>query len=69
MLARSKSKSIEREITEALMNIEIGHEDLWQLLMKEKTVKNQKEALGWWKDKEVILKKSEWIWVNLIEEG
>ena len=59
MLARSKSKSIEREITEALMNIEIGHEDLWQLLMKEKTVKNQKEALGWWKDKEVILKKSE----------
>ena len=29
MLARSKSKSIEREITEALMNIEIGHEDLW----------------------------------------
>ena len=69
MLARSKSKSIEREITEALMNIEIGHEDLWQLLMKKKTVKNQKEALGWWKDKEVILKKSEWIWVNLIEEG
>ena len=69
MLARSKSKSIEREITEALMNIEIGHEDLWQLLMKKKTVKNQKEALRWWKDKEVILKKSEWIWVNLIEEG
>ena len=37
--------------------------------MKKKTVKNQKEALGWWKNKEVILKKSEWIWVNLIEEG
>ena len=69
MLGKSKSNSIEREITEALMNIEIGHEDLWQLLMKKKTVKNQKEALGWWKDKEVILKKSEWIWVNLIEEG
>ena len=69
MLARSKSKSIEGEITEALINIEIGHEDLWQLLMKKKTVKNQKKALGWWKDKEVILKKSEWIWVNLIEEG
>ena len=69
MLGKTKSNSIEREITEALMNIEIGHEDLWQLLMKKKTVKNQKEALGWWKDKEVILKKSEWIWVNLIEEG
>ena len=69
MLGKTKSNSIEREITEALMNIEIGHEDLWQLLMKKKTVKNQKEALGWWKNKEVILKKSEWIWVNLIEEG
>ena len=69
MLGKTKSNSIEREITEALMNIEIGHEDLWQLLMKKKTVKNQKEALVWWKNKEVILKKSEWIWVNLIEEG
>ena len=29
MLGKTKSNSIEREITEALMNIEIGHEDLW----------------------------------------
>ena len=28
MLGKTKSNSIEREITEALMNIEIGHEDL-----------------------------------------
>ena len=34
MLARSKLNSIESKISEALINNEISHEDLWQLLMK-----------------------------------
>ena len=45
MLARSKSNSIESKISEALINSEISHEDLEQLLMKKKNIENLKKAL------------------------
>ena len=38
MLARSKLKSIESKISEALINSEISHEDLF--LMKKKNIEN-----------------------------
>ena len=40
MLARSKLNSIESKISEALIDNEISHEDLQQLLMKKETIKN-----------------------------
>ena len=45
ILARSKSNSIESKISEALINSEISHEDLEQLLMKKKNIENLKKAL------------------------
>ena len=45
VLARSKSNSIESKISEALINTEISHEDLEQLLMKKKNIENLKKAL------------------------
>ena len=45
VLARSKSNSIESKISEALINSEISHEDLEQLLMKKKNIENLKKAL------------------------
>ena len=36
MLASSKLNSIESKISEALMNNQISHEDLWQLSMSKK---------------------------------
>ena len=38
MLARSKLNSIESKISEALINNEIIHEILWQLLMRKETI-------------------------------
>ena len=40
MLARSKLKSIKSKISEALINNEISHKTLWQLLMKRKNTEN-----------------------------
>ena len=40
MLARSKLNSIENKIFEALINNEISHENLKQLLMKKKIIVN-----------------------------
>ena len=46
-LARSKLNSIESKISEALINNEISHKILWQLLMKKKIIMKLKKALGW----------------------
>ena len=40
MLARSKLNNIENKIFEALINNEISHENLKQLLMKKKIIVN-----------------------------
>ena len=53
MLARSKLNSIENKISKALMDNEISHEDLDELLMKKWNIKNWKKALEWWIVKEV----------------
>ena len=53
MLASSKLNGIENNISETM---KLVMKILWQLLMK-KTIVNLKKALGWWKVKEVILKK------------
>ena len=45
MLVRHKLNSIESKISEALINSEISHEDLEQLLMKKKNIENLKKAL------------------------
>ena len=45
MLARSELNNIESKISEALINSEISHEDLEQLLMKKKNIENLKKAL------------------------
>ena len=60
MSARSKLNSIESKITEALINNEIGHEDFMTIINEEKTIKNERKALEWWKVKELILKKLIW---------
>ena len=64
LLARSKLNSIERKISEALMNNKISHEDFTTITNEEKTIVNLKKVLEWWKLKEVMLKK-----INLIEES
>ena len=40
MLARSRFNSIENEISEALINNEISHEDFITITNKEKTIEN-----------------------------
>ena len=40
MLVRSKLKSIESEISEALINDEISHEDFMTIINEEKNIKN-----------------------------
>ena len=40
MLARGKLNSIESKISKALMDREISHEDIGQLLMKKKNIDN-----------------------------
>ena len=44
MLARSKLDSIERKISEALINNEISHEDFMTIINK-KTIENLRKAL------------------------
>ena len=64
LLARTKLNSIERKISEALMNNEISHEDFTTIINEEKTIVNLKKILEWWKHKELMLKK-----INLIDES
>ena len=59
MLARSKLNSVESKISKALMDSDISHEDIGQLLMKKKNIDNWKKALEWWI--EVMLKKLVWL--------
>ena len=40
MLPRSKLKSIESKISEALINNEISHEDFMTIINEEKNIKN-----------------------------
>ena len=40
MLARSKSNSIERKISEALMNNQISNEDFMTIINEKKTIEN-----------------------------
>ena len=61
MLARGKLNSIESKISKALMDREISHEDIGQLLMKKKNIDNWKKALEWWAVKEVMLRKLTWL--------
>ena len=61
MLARTKLNSTESKISEALINNEIGHEDFMTIINEEKTIKNERKALEWWKVKELILKKLIWL--------
>ena len=61
MLARSKLNSTESKISEALINNEIDHEDFMTIINEEKTIKNERKALEWWKVKELILKKLIWL--------
>ena len=64
LLARTKLNSIERKISEALMNNEISHEDFTTIINEKKTIVNLKKILEWWKHKELMLKK-----INLIDES
>ena len=66
MLFRSKLNSIERKISEALINNEISYENFTTIISEEKTFLNLRKALEWWKLKEVILKEK--IWLKKIKE-
>ena len=56
--ARSKLNSIERKISEALINNEINHENFTTIINEEKNL-NLKKTLEWCKLKEVIHWKKE----------
>ena len=45
MLARSKLKSIESKISEALINNEISHEDFMTIINEEKKYRELKESI------------------------
>ena len=61
VLAKIKLNSIESIISEALINNEMCHEDFTANINEEKTIDNWKNALEWWKVKELILKKLFWL--------
>ena len=69
MLARSKLNSIESNISKALMDSEISHENFETIINEEKKIKNWKKALEWWIVKEMNGQRSDAGKVNLIEEG
>ena len=45
MFARSKSNSIESEISEALINNEISHEDFMTIITEERNYQKLKESI------------------------
>ena len=57
MLARSKLKTIESKISEALINSELSHEDFIRIIKEEKQYRELKESIRMMNN-EVILKKS-----------
>ena len=60
MLATIKLNSIESNISGALINNEISHEDFMAILNEKKKYRELK-ALEWWITKEVMLKKLVWL--------
>ena len=52
MLARSKLNSIERKISEALMNNQVSHEDFMTIFNEEKNYKELKESIRMMKGQE-----------------
>ena len=61
MIARSKWNSIESQISKALMDHEISHEDFETIINEEKNIENCKKALEWWIIKEMMPKKLVWL--------
>ena len=64
MLATSKLNSIERKISEALINNEISHEDFMTIITEEKIYQELKESI-----RMMNSQKSDSENINLIEEG
>ena len=64
MLARSKLKSIESKIFEALINNEISHEDFTTIINEEKNNRELKENIRMMKSQRSDTEKN-----DLIEEG
>ena len=64
MLARSKLNSIENEISKALMDNEISHEDFETIINEEKKYREFKESIRMMSSQRSDAEK-----VNLIEEG
>ena len=64
MLVRSKLKRIESEISEALINDEISHEDFMTIINEEKKYREIKES-----NRMVNNQKSDVEKINQIEEG
>ena len=64
MLARSKLNSIESKISEALINVEISHEDFMTIINEEKKYRELKESMRMMNSQRNGAEK-----INLIEEG
>ena len=64
MLVRSKLKSIESEISEALINDEISHEDFMTIINEEKKYRELKESI-----RMMNTQRSDSEKIKLIEEG
>ena len=64
MLARSKLNSIERKISEALINNEISHEDFESILNEEKKYRELKESIRMMNSRRSDAEKN-----SLIKEG
>ena len=64
MLARIKLNSIEREISEALLNNEISHEDFTTIINEERKYRELKKSIKMINSQRSYVEK-----INLIEEG
>ena len=64
ILARSKIKSIENKISEALINNEISHQDIMTIINKERNNRKLKESIRMMHSQRSDAEK-----INLIEEG
>ena len=64
MLARSKLNSIERKISEALINNEISHEDFMTIFNEEKKYQQLKESIRMMNIQRIDVEK-----ISLTEEG
>ena len=64
MLARIKLNSIERKISEALLNNEISHEDFTTIINEERKYRELKKSIKMINSQRSYVEK-----INLIEEG